>query len=288
MSWGKVDDQWFHHRKVVGLSLASRGLWVTTLSWSCANKTPVVPAGMTTFLAACVADDQAAELVDAGLWHRADHHCEACDNPPPGGYVIHDWPEYQERTLSEKRADAGAKGGRAGTGASKRRTEGKQTANTPQANAKQERKQVSRPDPTYTQPTTNPLSPDGDDGRALRLIPLKEPGEDVAARFEEFWTAFPKHHLTGRIAGGGSKKPALRNWRKLTREQRDACLVAVRHYRDECEALPDRSVKQPEGWLTEERWITYAEPVTVRARGRPAHAASDATDEERHDAARWN
>lgn len=112
-------------------------------------------------------------------------------------------------------------------------------------------------------------------------------GEDITGRFEAFWTAYPIHHRTGRIAGGGSKKPAMAKWRKLTRAQRDACLIAVDHYRTECEALPDRQVKHPEGWLAEERWETYAEPSTVRSRGAPAHAASDVDDSKRHDHAYW-
>jgi hypothetical protein len=45
---------------------------------------------------------ECAELVERGLW-RTDGN----------GWRIHDWAEYQEMTLSEKRAEAGRKGGQA-------------------------------------------------------------------------------------------------------------------------------------------------------------------------------
>lgn len=286
MSWGRVDDRWFHHAKVVGTSLAARGLWTTALSWSCANRSPVIPPGMVTFLAGGTVDVEAAELVASGLWHAADHHCEACENPPEGGYVIHDWSDYQERTLSEKRAEAGARGGRAGTGDSKRRADSKQAASKSQASVKQTRKQV--PDPTRPVPDTptDMPTPDGDGG-PLRLVTVEDV-EDVTGRFEQFWTAYPRHHLSGRVAGGGNRKPALSRWRKLTRQQRDACLVAVAHYRAECEADRTRPVKHPEGWLAEERWETYAEPAVVRSRGAPAHAVSDVGEAHRFDREYWS
>lgn len=100
MPWAKVDDQWFAHRKVVGLSLAARGLWTTALSWSCAQRTDHLPEHMVRFLAGGAdIDPLAAELEDAGLWQTDGN-----------GWAIHDWDEYQQRTLSEKRSDAGKKG----------------------------------------------------------------------------------------------------------------------------------------------------------------------------------
>lgn len=101
MAWAKIDDQWFANRKVVPLSLAARGLWTTVLAWTCAQRTPIVPGHMPGFLCGVqFIDTEVKELVDAGLWHEVD-----------GGWEIHDWAEYQDRSLSEKRAEAGRKGG---------------------------------------------------------------------------------------------------------------------------------------------------------------------------------
>lgn len=106
MPWAKVDDGWWCHPKVMGLTLEARGLWVSALSWSCAQRRDVVPDRLLAMLGApaSIAD----ELVHAGLW-VADE----------AGWRIHDWAEYQERSLSEKRAEAGRKGGLAKAAASK-------------------------------------------------------------------------------------------------------------------------------------------------------------------------
>lgn len=98
MPWAKIDDGWWCHPKVMVLPMAARGLWASALSWSCAQRRDVVP---TPFLAMVGADPTDADaLVEAGLWVSV-----------PDGWRIHDWSEYQERTLSEKRAEAGRKGG---------------------------------------------------------------------------------------------------------------------------------------------------------------------------------
>ena len=98
MSWARVDDGWWSHPKTMPLSLACRGLWITALSWSCQQRRDIVPD---VFLAmAGGTQAEADELVCAGLWIRED-----------GGYRIHDWSVYQAQSISEKRAEAGRKGG---------------------------------------------------------------------------------------------------------------------------------------------------------------------------------
>lgn len=110
--WARVGDEWWCHPKVMGLGLAPRGLWISALSWSCHQRKSVVPW---TLLAMLGADEShAAELVDAGLW-----------KPCGDGWEIHDWAEYQDMSTSEKRALAGAKGGKASGAA--RRSKAKQT-----------------------------------------------------------------------------------------------------------------------------------------------------------------
>lgn len=112
--WAKVDDQWWCHPKVMGLTVGARGLWISALSWSCMRRDPVVPAPFLGMVAAEA--PQAEELVAAGLWVVTEH-----------GWRIHDWAEYQELSISEKRAEAGRKGG----SASKHEANGKQPASKP-------------------------------------------------------------------------------------------------------------------------------------------------------------
>lgn len=81
--------------------------------------------------------------------------------------------------------------------------------------------------------------------------------------FDEFWTAYPRHHQTGKIAGGGARAPALKRWDKLNPDEKQACLVAVRHYATAMTATGEY-VKHPEGWLHERRWEDWQEPPPLR------------------------
>jgi hypothetical protein len=96
VSWARVDDAWWSHRKVIGLDLEARGLWVSGLSYACHQREPVIPDGALALMRAT--PEIADRLVDAGLWQRED-----------GGYRIHDWDDYQ--STSAKRAEAGRRGG---------------------------------------------------------------------------------------------------------------------------------------------------------------------------------
>lgn len=99
MAWFKVDDKWWAHPKVIGLSGGARGVWVTCGSWSAAYLTDGYVPVRTLYLIAPGsrgrADQWAAELVDAGLWLRVD-----------GGWTFHDWEQYQPSRIEveEQRA----------------------------------------------------------------------------------------------------------------------------------------------------------------------------------------
>jgi hypothetical protein len=96
MSWARVDDAWWSHRKVIGLDLEARGLWVSGLSYASHQREPLIPEAALPLMRAT--PEIADRLVDAGLWQRQDD-----------GYLIHDWDDYQ--STSAKRAEAGRRGG---------------------------------------------------------------------------------------------------------------------------------------------------------------------------------
>lgn len=149
MAWARVDDGWWAHPKVLGVSLEARGLWTTALSWSCAQRTNRIPVSFLRMVAGDLAEDLADELVRAGLW---DFDLEA--DAPNHAWIIHDWAEYQELSLSEKRAEAGRKGGlKSGAARSKREAKPKQT----EANARSKREANgeagTRPNPTHPIPS---------------------------------------------------------------------------------------------------------------------------------------
>lgn len=103
MPWSRVDDGWSDHPKVIGLSLAAKGLWLVGLSYASRNLTDgLVPA------AVCYREgspdevqDAMNQLIDAGLWSwEGERHVR-----------IHDFLEYNpskaqveaERTKTKER-----------------------------------------------------------------------------------------------------------------------------------------------------------------------------------------
>lgn len=96
MAWFKVDDALAFNMKAVSAGNTALGLWVRAGSWSCQQLTDgFVPEAMVPALSGSQNDADA--LVDAGLWH-----------PVAGGFVFHDWDEYQEPSekVKERRAAA--------------------------------------------------------------------------------------------------------------------------------------------------------------------------------------
>ena len=107
MTWFKVDDSFYDHPKIFDAPDCAVALWTRAGTWSARNLTDgFVPAGMPARL--CDDPDTAVgQLLTRGLWKRAR-----------GGYQFHDWAEYQPsaesvKTLREKRAEAGKRGGHA-------------------------------------------------------------------------------------------------------------------------------------------------------------------------------
>lgn len=136
--WAKVDDGWWCHPKVMGLSLAARGLWVSALSWSCQQRRADVP---TSFLGMIGAPFELAdEIASAGLWIATDE-----------GWRFHDWDDYQG--ISAKRAEAGRKGGVASGAARRSKAEAKE-ANVRFASKQRGEAGPSRPDPTRVPTST--------------------------------------------------------------------------------------------------------------------------------------
>lgn len=83
MTWFKVDDGFWSHPKTAGLSDPAIATWVRAGSYSCQHLTDgFISAPMLRMFGDA---DTAAELVAAGLWE-----------PATGGWLFHDWAEYQE------------------------------------------------------------------------------------------------------------------------------------------------------------------------------------------------
>jgi hypothetical protein len=99
--WVKLTDDWYEHQKFQRVSAAAELLYIRCLTWAARNMTdgfvPVrtilrlAPEGLGEALTNGDVDDQefargalTNELLDSGLWNRAD-----------GGVEIHDYTDYQ-------------------------------------------------------------------------------------------------------------------------------------------------------------------------------------------------
>lgn len=93
MTWFKVDDGFWSHPKTSSLRDCAVTLWVRAGSYCCQHLTDgFVPVGSLRLLGNPEAAD---ELVEVGLW-----------KPVVGGWVFHDWQEYQETSeVVRKRRD---------------------------------------------------------------------------------------------------------------------------------------------------------------------------------------
>lgn len=151
MSWLKLDDQLPDHPKVAGLTDGAFRLHLTALCYCSRHLTDgLVPEPMIHRWGVRHADRAAHELASARLWR-----------PVEGGWLIHDYLEHQRSRadvegLSEKRAAAGRKGGKAKAAA-------KQLASG--VPGKREAETETEPD---TDLVTGPRDPDDD--RAVRPL----------------------------------------------------------------------------------------------------------------------
>lgn len=112
MGWVRLDDDFYHHRKVMPLSIGAKMLFVMGLCYCAENLTDgFVSTGAARSLCGMqgIKRTAIAELVEAGLWHKRDD-----------GFEVHEYLQYQpsgaeERArrshLSEQRALAGRRGG---------------------------------------------------------------------------------------------------------------------------------------------------------------------------------
>lgn len=83
MTWFKVDDKLYTHRKVRALSKGALALWVLAGSYCADHLTDgVIQPSDVGWLGGT--DEEVAELVEAGMW---DEH--------PDGWEFHDWDHYQ-------------------------------------------------------------------------------------------------------------------------------------------------------------------------------------------------
>lgn len=111
MGWGRIDDAFDDHEKVLALldfdeGIAAIGLWTLCFTWAHRNtrkrgKTPgLLPSTLPRRFVGARGRELAALLVDAGMWDEVDD-----------GWMIHDFADYlPDKEVSAARSEAGKKG----------------------------------------------------------------------------------------------------------------------------------------------------------------------------------
>ncbi|SUA72621.1 Uncharacterised protein [Nocardia otitidiscaviarum] len=197
MTWFKVDDGFWSHPKTVGLSDSAVALWVRAGAYSCQHLTDGVIA--TPVLRMVGEKSAAEELVAAGLWDET-----------AGGYVFHDWAEYQETSEAVKDRRAAAKerqrrsrAAREAKKAAARPDSGEQAESVTPDVTRDNTREFSTPDPTrpdhvVTDVTTDPPTPQP----GGTLVPLRAPrgGRAVAERWNATAHSAAAHAIARKYA----------------------------------------------------------------------------------------
>lgn len=210
MSWGRLDDSFFDHPKVVGLRLELIGLWAKGLGYCGRHLTDgairraLLPqlTGFPLSRATRLAD----ELVKAGLWE-----------PAGADYLVHDyldWNPSRREVLAERerRSRAGQTAARARwSHASSQSDSGCDSHAARIADGNAGRIETAtevpctRPDPSRPDPETPPTVPPKGDGAASRKRRKDHPPADPPG-FGEFWNAYPFK---------GARLDAVKAWREI-------------------------------------------------------------------------
>lgn len=129
MTWVKLDDKVASHAKTIAAGNAAFGAWIRMIAWSCSHLTDGVVSTAVSRTMASPAELK--RLVEVGLLDRSE-----------AGYAIHDFLDWNPSAaevmakleeLSEKRREAGRRGGQK-SGETRRR---KQEGSADEASAKQ-------------------------------------------------------------------------------------------------------------------------------------------------------
>lgn len=96
MAWARLDDMFPWSRKVRRLSDAAFRLHVTGIVACARDLTDgiVTPDDLDEYPPMRGIEKRLAELVSRDQWHERGHGCEGCAQPPVGGWVIHDYLDY--------------------------------------------------------------------------------------------------------------------------------------------------------------------------------------------------
>ena len=232
MGWGRIDDGFYDHPKVIGLSLEAIGMWTKCFSWAHRHQSSSpfpghLPIGVPKSFGGNRTGRIVKELLAANLW----------DSEISGDFSIHDYAQYLPKNeaslsaaeLSEKRSNAGKRG----------------------ADARWNR-DAAAPEPADNLMAKAMANASEDDGKPMPPNPnpnlLSDTNKLVSLSmcFADFWSVWPRKE---------SRPAALKAWDKAIRRQGSDVIVeaAIRYAQN-----PNRPDKQfiphASTWLNGDRW----------------------------------
>ena len=232
MGWGRIDDGFYDHPKVIGLSLEAIGMWTKCFSWAHRHQSSSpfpghLPIGVPKSFGGNRTGRIVKELLAANLW----------DSEISGDFSIHDYAQYLPKgevvltsaELSEKRSNAGKRGADArwNRDVVVVKPAGMLMAK-PMANASED---DSKPMPPN--PNPNPLS---DNSKLLSL----------SMCFADFWLVWPRKE---------SKPAAVKAWDKaIRRKPSDEIVEAAIRYAQNPNRPDKQFIPHAATWLNGDRW----------------------------------
>lgn len=92
MPWFKIDDGFHCHPKVFAAGTAAVGLYVRCGSWAAQQTSEgVIPRAVAKMYGT---PRMIKALLEAGLWHDEAHECKLCPPVAKGGFLIHQYLDY--------------------------------------------------------------------------------------------------------------------------------------------------------------------------------------------------
>jgi hypothetical protein len=250
MSWFKVDDGFSDHPKVRSIPRAQRaaaiGLWTLAGSWSAKNLTDgFVPDYMLAELG-CTRG-QAAALVQAGLWRRAD-----------GGYAFHEWDDHQpsREQVKERRAKTAERVARwRATKVSA--SQGHVSVGNGVTNSVTNVVSNAAPDPTRPDPYQEEQETPSPEPATLVLVTA----DAVTARpkrpsFDDFWAPYPRKV---------GKDDARKAWDKATKIRKvdpGVIVAGAKRFAADPNLPAKQFIPHPSTWLARGGWQDEPCPAT--------------------------
>lgn len=248
--WGRLNGGIYSHPKFLMVNPSAVGLWTFALSWAIQHDEEILPTTLLPVLRGT--DDDAASLVNAGLWILTQE-----------GWRIHNFARYNRTddvVKSQKESGKWAAHVRhhQGKGIVKqscgfcRKVSPHHAAHvrpndTPYENRiteEQEQEQVGASKDAPTAPSPQAATT----GR-----------NTYPKDFEEFWAIYPRR------AGKGQ---AFKSWQQARKSMSAAAIIlAAKRYADDPNQPQDRSkIPHPSTWLHQQRWDDDPLPARLESR----------------------